>query len=90
VTTRCWWRLRRPSPACSSSGVPEAKTVKNRVHLDWAPTDRTRDAEVERLLGLGATLHEDHRTAEGAGWVTLKDPEGNEFCIERSDAERTG
>jgi hypothetical protein len=32
----------------------------------------------------------DHRTAEGPGWVTLQNPEGNEFCIERSDAERAG
>jgi len=68
--------------------VPEAKVVKNRVHLDWVPTDRTRDAEVERVLGLGATIHEDHRSPDGPGWVTLLDPEGNEFCIERSAAER--
>jgi hypothetical protein len=52
--------------------------------------DQPGDDEVERLLGLGATLHEDHRTPEGSGWVTLTDPEGNEFCIERSDAERAG
>jgi hypothetical protein len=45
---------------------------------------------VERVLGLGATVHEDHRTPEGQGWVTLLDPEGNEFCIERSAAERAG
>ncbi len=77
-----------PVPGLLFIRVPEGKTVKNRVHLDWAPTDRTRDAEVERLLGLGAGLHEDHRTPEGAGRGTLKDPEGNEFCIERSDAER--
>ena len=68
--------------------VPEAKTVKNRVHLDLMPGDRTRDEEVERLLGIGATLVADHRRPDGAGWVTLADPEGNEFCIERSAAER--
>ncbi|GGP13702.1 VOC family protein [Nonomuraea glycinis] len=69
--------------------VPEAKTTKNRVHLDVNGTEgRTRDQEVERLLGLGATIFGDHRTAEGAGWVTMLDPEGNEFCVCRSEAER--
>lgn len=68
--------------------VPEAKTVKNRVHLDLQPQDRTRDEEVERLLALGATLFEDHRNPDGTGWATLTDPEGNEFCVERSKAER--
>ncbi|MEZ0067507.1 putative enzyme related to lactoylglutathione lyase [Streptacidiphilus sp. MAP12-20] len=68
--------------------VPEGKTVKNRVHLDLAPTDRTRDEEVTRLLALGATLHEDHRRPDGTGWVTLLDPDGNELCVERGAAER--
>jgi hypothetical protein len=68
--------------------VPEPKTVKNRVHLDLVPSDRTRDEEVERLLGIGATLVADFRRSDGAGWVTLADPEGNELCIERSAAER--
>ncbi len=68
--------------------VPEAKTVKNRLHLDLAPTDRSRDEEVERLTALGASLVADHRLDDGTGWVTLADPEGNEFCVERSDAER--
>jgi hypothetical protein len=68
--------------------VPEPKTVKNRVHLDLVPTDRTRDEEVERLLGIGATLVADHRRPGGLGWVVLADPEGNEFCVERSAAER--
>jgi hypothetical protein len=69
--------------------VPEGKTVKNRVHLDLsAADDTTRDAEVDRLLGLGAALHEDHRRPDGGGWVTLLDPEGNEFCVELSQAER--
>ncbi|MGW4897181.1 VOC family protein [Kitasatospora sp. NPDC004240] len=68
--------------------VPEGKTVKNRVHLDIQPQDRTRDEEVERLLALGATLVGDHRRPDGKGWVTLADIEGNEFCVERSIAER--
>jgi len=57
--------------------VPEAKTQKNRVHLDFRPDDR--DAEVDRLLALGAA-----RVDIGQGeqtWVVLADPEGNEFCV---------
>ncbi|THV27109.1 VOC family protein [Glycomyces paridis] len=68
--------------------VPEGKAVKNRLHLDLSP-DTTRDEEVERLLALGATVFEDHRKPDGSGWVTMLDPEGNEFCVERSEAERT-
>jgi predicted enzyme related to lactoylglutathione lyase len=77
-----------PVPSILFIRVPEAKTVKNRIHIDWMPTERTRDEEVERIIGLGAKLFEDHRTADGRGWVTLLDPEANEFCIERSEAER--
>jgi len=68
--------------------VPDGKTVKNRIHFDIQPTDRTRDEEVERLLALGATPVADHRRPDGTGWVTLADIEGNEFCVERSAAER--
>lgn len=68
--------------------VPEPKTVKNRIHLDLQPQDRTRDEEVERLLSLGATLAADFRKPDGTGWAVLNDPEGNEFCVERSKAER--
>jgi len=68
----------------------DQKVVKNRVHLDVVPTDRTRDAEVTRLIGLGATQFADHRRPDGTGWVVLADPEGNEFCVERSAAERAG
>jgi predicted enzyme related to lactoylglutathione lyase len=69
--------------------VPEGKTVKNRVHLDLQPPDgRTREEEVERVLTLGARLLDDLRTPDGRGWVVFADPEGNEFCVERSKAER--
>ncbi|MEU7827975.1 MULTISPECIES: VOC family protein [unclassified Nonomuraea] len=78
-----------PVPGLLFIRVPEGKTVKNRIHFDWIPTGhRTRDEEVERIISLGAKLYEDHRTADGRGWVTLRDPEGNEFCVERSEAER--
>lgn len=78
------------SPALLFVRVPEGKSTKNRVHLDVSPTDATRDQEVERLTGIGATLVDDRRTADGRGWVVLADPEGNEFCVERSAAERAG
>ena len=58
--------------------VPEGKTAKNRLHIDLAPDDR--DAEVERLLALGATRAEVGQTGEET-WVVLADPEGNEFCV---------
>ncbi|MEU1187379.1 VOC family protein [Streptomyces sp. NPDC005859] len=68
--------------------VPEAKSQKNRIHFDIQPQDRTREEEVERLLALGATLADDRRRPDGTGWAVLADPEGNEFCVERSAAER--
>ncbi|WP_275294348.1 VOC family protein [Amycolatopsis sp. La24] len=68
--------------------VPETKTIKNRMHLCLAPDDGTRDEEVDRLLKLGATLHSDHRRDDGTGWAVLQDPEGNEFCVLRSAAEK--
>jgi predicted enzyme related to lactoylglutathione lyase len=77
-----------PLPGLLFVRVPEQKSVKNRVHFDWMPTERTRDEEVERVLALGATVYEDHRDPDGSGWVTLLDPEGNEFCVERSATER--
>lgn len=69
--------------------VPEGKTAKNRMHLDIAPTEGTRDQEVDRLLALGARVVEDHRDPDGSGLVWLADPDGNDFCVERGDAERT-
>ncbi|MEM9131128.1 MAG: VOC family protein [Actinomycetota bacterium] len=58
--------------------VPEAKSVKNRVHLDFDADDR--EAEVARLIELGAT-HIHDKTEDGMTWTTLADPEGNEFCV---------
>lgn len=70
--------------------VPEGKTVKNRIHFDLWPTDRTMNEEVDRLVAVGATLVHDLRDhhGPGTGWVTLADPEGNEFCVLRSESER--
>ena len=71
--------------------VPEAKTAKNRIHLDLVPRSGTRDEELGRLLGLGATEVADLRGkyGPGTGWVVLADPEANEFCILRSDEEKS-
>jgi predicted enzyme related to lactoylglutathione lyase len=80
----------RGGPNLLFQRVPEPKQVKNRVHLDLGPTDRTRDEEVEHLLAAGATLLADHRKPDGTGWAVMADPEGNEFCVERSAAERSG
>ena len=57
--------------------VPESKSVKNRLHLDFRPADQA--SEVERFLRAGA-----RRADIGQGstsWVVLADPEGNEFCV---------
>ena len=74
--------------------IPDAaeskqRAGKNRLHFDLRPREGTRDEEVERLLGLGATLFADHRGiyGPGSGWVTLADPEGNEFCVLRAQLE---
>ncbi len=68
--------------------LPDAKHLKNRVHLDLKPAEGVRDQELERLLKLGSLQVADRRRTDGSGWVVLSDPEGNEFCILRSDAER--
>ena len=61
--------------------VPEAKTVKNRLHIDLRPDDQ--DAELERLVDMGAR-HVDVGQGDDATWVVLADPEGNEFCVLRA------
>jgi predicted enzyme related to lactoylglutathione lyase len=74
-------------PSLYFAQVPEPKTVKNRVHICLQP-DALRDVEVDRLLTLGASVIADHRMPDGTGWVVFADPEGNEFCVLRSAAER--
>jgi hypothetical protein len=60
--------------------VPEPKTVKDRIHLDLHFGPEHRDAAVERVVSLGATkLWEGQQGPQS--WVTLADPEGNEFCV---------
>ena len=54
--------------------VPEAKSVKNRVHLDITVADLK--GEIDRLCGLGASI-----LTSGEGHAVMQDPEGNEFCL---------
>ncbi|MDI2130697.1 VOC family protein [Yinghuangia seranimata] len=58
--------------------VPEPLDGKNRVHIDFASQDRV--TEVERLVGLGATVVAEH-SAPGLTWNILEDPAGNVFCV---------
>jgi len=60
--------------------VPEGKASKNRMHLDLTASDGGRDAEVARLVGLGASKVDDH-DEYGHQWTVMLDPEGNEFCV---------
>jgi hypothetical protein len=59
--------------------VPEAKSVKNRLHLDLRANDL--DTAVEAALAAGATRADD--VYDGGRWQVLRDPEDNEFCILR-------
>lgn len=61
--------------------VPEGKEIKNRLHIDLAPhTDDDRDAEIARLLDMGASLVNVGQASD-VTWTVLADPEGNEFCV---------
>lgn len=64
-------------PTLLFGAVPEGKSVKNRLHLDFVPDDQA--AEVQRLIGLGAIRAEVGQ--QDVPWVVLADPEGNEFCV---------
>lgn len=62
--------------------VSGEKTVKNRVHLDLTTSAADRDAEIGRLLALGAQRVDIGQTGQES-WTVLADPEGNEFCVIR-------
>ena len=68
--------------------VDDLRSSDGRIHLDLAPTDRRRDEEIDRVVALGATEVADRRNSDGTGWMVLADPDGNHFCILRSDEER--
>jgi len=62
---------------------PNPKKTKNRIHFDICPVDSTQEAEVQRLEGLGASRID---IGQGdASWVVMADPEGNEFCVMRTE-----
>jgi hypothetical protein len=87
VTSREWkTRVREaaPAPTIVFLTVPETKTVKNRLHIDVSPIGSQAE-EVERILALGATRAD---IGQGdVGWVVMRDPEDNEFCVLRSVEE---
>jgi hypothetical protein len=68
--------------------VTEPKTVKNRVHLDLTTGAQDRDAEIERLLALGARRVDIGQTGTES-WTVLADPEGNEFSVVRPKTSLT-
>ncbi len=68
--------------------VDELRSSDGRIHLDLAPSDRRRDDEIDRVIALGATKVADRRNPDRTGWMVLADPDGNHFCILRSDEER--
>lgn len=73
-------------PGLTFVPVPEAKSIKNRLHIDLNPD--SQEAEVERLVNMGA-----RRVDVGQGevsWVVLADPEGNEFCVLTARAAVSG
>jgi catechol 2,3-dioxygenase-like lactoylglutathione lyase family enzyme len=62
--------------------VGEAKTVKNRLHIDLAPpAGASQEDEVDRLVALGAKRVDVGQDEAAVSWVVLADPEGNEFCV---------
>ena len=68
------------APTLVFGPVPDPTPGKARLHIDLNPTDRDQDAELERLLGLGA-VRADVGQSGNEGWHVLADPEGNLFCL---------
>jgi|SRR3954470_4289697 predicted enzyme related to lactoylglutathione lyase len=69
--------------------VTDRKVVKNRLHLDLNPGPDDREAEIERIVALGARRIEIGQTGTES-WTVLADPEGNEFCILRRKSTLVG
>lgn len=70
--------------------VPDDELPSKRIHLDVRPRERTQEQEILWLEQQGAVAVADHRGqyGPGSGWLTMADPEGNQFCVLTSDAER--
>ena len=75
-----------PAPTLVVGPVADPTPGKLRLHIDVNPTDRDQDAELERLLALGAVRADVGQTGD-EGWHVLADPEGNEFCLLRRRLE---
>jgi predicted enzyme related to lactoylglutathione lyase len=78
-----------PVGLCFMPAGATRKRVKNRVHLDLTTTEEDREAEIERLLALGARRADIGQTGEES-WDVLADPEGNEFCVVRPKTTLVG
>jgi catechol 2,3-dioxygenase-like lactoylglutathione lyase family enzyme len=72
-----------PAPTLVFGPVEDPTPGKLRLHIDLSPTDRDQDAELRRLLDLGAVPADVGQTGEES-WHVLADPEGNEFCLLRT------
>ncbi len=73
-------------PSIDGLPVPEAKSVKNRLHFDLRADGTSQAEEVDRLLSLGATRVDVGQDPD-VSWVVLADPEGNEFCVLQRSAQ---
>ncbi|MEU5719704.1 VOC family protein [Streptomyces sp. NPDC020403] len=72
-----------PQPTLVLSPNSAPRTGQLRLHIDVSATDRDQDAELERLLALGARPADVGQTGQES-WHVLADPEGNEFCLLRA------
>ncbi|PWW23191.1 hypothetical protein JD79_02357 [Geodermatophilus normandii] len=70
------------APTLVFAPVADPDPGKPRLHVDVSATDRDQDAELQRLLDLGATPADVGQTGEES-WHVLADPEGNPFCLLR-------
>jgi predicted enzyme related to lactoylglutathione lyase len=82
-----WFQAGEGNPAFVFVPVPDAKTVKNRVHVDLRPDDQ--QAEVDRVIALGAR-RVDIGQGPDVSWVVLADVEDNEFCVLRAKPAEAG
>ncbi len=71
------------APTLVFGPVADPTPGKLRLHIDVNPTDRDQDAELQRLLALGAVPADVGQTGD-EGWHVLADPEGNPFCLLRT------
>jgi len=73
-------------PVLAFQAVPDPTPGTNRLHLDLEAAEGQRQAEVDRLVGLGATVAARHDGGDAFGWVTLADPDGNLFDVAGASA----